>query len=63
MGISRVTLPAVAAFAAMTPTIGKPLSDVELTLVDGSRVRLADLKGQVVLVNVWRYGACRAGVD
>lgn len=39
--------------SAGSPVIGKPLPDVELTLVDGSKVRLADLRGQVVLLNFW----------
>lgn len=36
-----------------TSKIGAPAADFELTLVDGSKVRLADLKGQVVVLNFW----------
>ncbi|MDR6127514.1 cytochrome c biogenesis protein CcmG/thiol:disulfide interchange protein DsbE [Sphingomonas sp. SORGH_AS802] len=36
-----------------TVKVGEPAPDAELTLVDGSTVRLADLKGQVVLLNFW----------
>lgn len=39
--------------AAKTPVVGQPAPDFELTLVDGSKVRLADLKGQVVVLNFW----------
>lgn len=34
-------------------TIGQPAPAFELTLVDGSKVAVADLKGQVVLLNFW----------
>ena len=33
--------------------VGKPMPDVELTLVDGQTVRLADLKGEVIVLNYW----------
>lgn len=39
--------------AAKAPKIGQPAPDFELTLVDGSKVHLADLKGQVVVLNFW----------
>lgn len=35
------------------PVIDAPAPDFELTLVDGSKVSLADLKGQVVVLNFW----------
>jgi cytochrome c biogenesis protein CcmG/thiol:disulfide interchange protein DsbE len=33
--------------------IGRPAPDVTLTLLNGSPLRLADLRGSVVLVNIW----------
>ncbi|MDP1026080.1 TlpA disulfide reductase family protein [Sphingomonas sp. KR1UV-12] len=38
---------------AETPKVGKPMPNVQLTLVDGTKVDLADLKGQVVILNFW----------
>ena len=44
---------AAAPAAAKEPKVGQPAPPVELTLIDGSKVTLASLKGQVVLVNFW----------
>jgi cytochrome c biogenesis protein CcmG/thiol:disulfide interchange protein DsbE len=44
---------AAAPAAAAEPRVGQPAPDFELTLVDGSHVRLSDLRGQVVVLNFW----------
>jgi cytochrome c biogenesis protein CcmG/thiol:disulfide interchange protein DsbE len=38
---------------AAGPVGGEPAPDVTLTLLDGSRLRLADLAGNVVVLNFW----------
>ncbi len=35
------------------PKIGQPSPDFELTLIDGTKTRLADLRGKVVVLNFW----------
>ncbi|WEK00289.1 MAG: redoxin domain-containing protein [Candidatus Sphingomonas phytovorans] len=39
--------------AAKVPRVGEPAPDFELTLVDGSKVSLDQLRGQVVVLNFW----------
>jgi len=36
-----------------TPTVGEIAPDFEITLMDGSKVTLAQLRGQVVVLNFW----------
>ncbi|MBB3981729.1 peroxiredoxin [Sphingobium fontiphilum] len=45
--------PAASRAASPAPAIDAPAPDFELTLVDGGKVALADLKGQVVVLNFW----------
>jgi peroxiredoxin len=50
------------AAATPAPRVGHPAPDFTLARLDGAQVRLADLRGQVVLINVWATWCppCRA---
>jgi peroxiredoxin len=49
-GVQRDDRPGAAPLGQMT---GEPAPDFTLTLLDGSSLRLADLRGQVVVLNFW----------
>jgi peroxiredoxin len=44
---------ALALGGSASPRVGQTAPDFELTLIDGSHVRLSDLRGQVVVLNFW----------
>jgi len=43
----------MAPVGATEPRVGQPAPDFQLTMVDGSHVRLSELRGQVVVLNFW----------
>nr|WP_084446100.1 TlpA disulfide reductase family protein [Sphingomonas sp. TDK1] len=46
-------LPAGPALAGPRPKLGEAAPEAELTLLDGSKVKLSDMRGDVVVFNIW----------
>lgn len=44
---------AVTLVAAKAPKVGEPAPDFELTLIDGSKLTLAQMRGDVIVLNFW----------
>jgi len=52
MAVASLTI-AMPATAAGRIVVGQPAPDTEMTLLDGSKVTLSSLRGQVVVLNFW----------
>jgi peroxiredoxin len=51
--VAALALALAAPAAAKMPKVGQPAPNFELTLVDGSKVSLEQLRGKVVVLNFW----------
>ncbi|SFK10760.1 Peroxiredoxin [Sphingomonas sp. NFR04] len=52
-GSAALLLPSVPANAAPKPVVGQPAPEAELTLVSGEKLRLSEMRGDVVVLNIW----------
>ena len=52
-GSAALFLPASPALAASRPKLGEAAPEAELTLLDGSKVKLSEMRGDVVVFNIW----------
>lgn len=51
--VGGLALAALVLLGAKKPVVGQPAPDFQLVLVDGTKIPLHDLRGQVVVLNFW----------
>ena len=53
IGALAATLACTQPLCAGVPKVGEIAPDFELTLIDGKKVKLSELRGQIVVLNFW----------